>query len=219
MSNNMSNTKAFIFDLDGTAYNSEEVKQRILGRLYEAAGLHAGNVNAGSIAVQTPMAAFASAKKRELDESEIDLWLAYSEQVTLKPGFLDLCHWAKAEGLKVGAASNGYRRRAEWTLNRLGAGEVFDCLMVIDDLPRGTEQAKPAPDLYQMAMTELGVMPDEVIAFEDSPTGAEAALAAEIGTVIVVPTTLTCDCTFPEGVFIYDSLTDLFPMSEFFRSL
>jgi beta-phosphoglucomutase-like phosphatase (HAD superfamily) len=47
------------------------------------------------------------------------------------------------------------------------------------------EQRKPAPDLYLLAVRELGVKPDECVAFEDSPAGIEAACAAGLRVVAV----------------------------------
>ena len=44
---------------------------------------------------------------------------------------------------------------------------------------------KPAPDLYQLAMSEMGLEPNECVAFEDSPAGITSALAAGLRVVAV----------------------------------
>ena len=44
---------------------------------------------------------------------------------------------------------------------------------------------KPAPDLYQLAMRELKLTPDECIAFEDSHAGVSSALAAGLRVVAI----------------------------------
>ena len=46
-------------------------------------------------------------------------------------------------------------------------------------------ERKPAPDLYQLAMRELELTPDECIAFEDSHAGVSAALAAGLRVVAI----------------------------------
>ena len=53
------------------------------------------------------------------------------------------------------------------------------------DHPR-VRRPKPAPDVYVVAAHELGVEAPACLAFEDSPTGIESALAARVR-VIAVP--------------------------------
>jgi beta-phosphoglucomutase-like phosphatase (HAD superfamily) len=43
---------------------------------------------------------------------------------------------------------------------------------------------KPAPDIYQLALRGLGLLPEHAIAFEDSPNGLRAATAAGLRTVV-----------------------------------
>jgi beta-phosphoglucomutase-like phosphatase (HAD superfamily) len=43
---------------------------------------------------------------------------------------------------------------------------------------------KPAPDIYQLALKHLGLDPERAIAFEDSPNGMRAAIAAGLWTVV-----------------------------------
>ncbi|MDZ7735606.1 MAG: HAD-IA family hydrolase [Gammaproteobacteria bacterium] len=43
---------------------------------------------------------------------------------------------------------------------------------------------KPSPAVYQFAMAELGLAPDECVAIEDTASGNRAALAAGLKTVI-----------------------------------
>ncbi len=45
---------------------------------------------------------------------------------------------------------------------------------------------KPAPDIYDLALGELGVSADEAIVVEDSANGLRAALAAGIRTIVTV---------------------------------
>ena len=43
---------------------------------------------------------------------------------------------------------------------------------------------KPAPDVYRLALSHLGLQPDQAVAFEDSHNGLRAATAAGLWTVI-----------------------------------
>ncbi len=58
---------------------------------------------------------------------------------------------------------------------------------------------KPAPDIYQKAVEILNVKPESCIAVEDSPTGAQSALAAHIP-CLVVTNHFTKKLSFPKGV-------------------
>lgn len=61
---------------------------------------------------------------------------------------------------------------------------------VEDEIPNGVfafvgdrsqaQYGKPAPDIYLAALDALGVAPGHAVAIEDSPTGADAARAADI---------------------------------------
>lgn len=47
------------------------------------------------------------------------------------------------------------------------------------------ERLKPEPDIYRLAIKELGLRPEECVAFEDSPAGVTAAHAAGVNIVAI----------------------------------
>jgi beta-phosphoglucomutase-like phosphatase (HAD superfamily) len=53
-----------------------------------------------------------------------------------------------------------------------------------------TEHGKPAPDVYQLALTRLGLQPHDAIAIEDSLVGVTAAKAAGL-VCLAVPNEIT----------------------------
>ncbi|HPJ95925.1 MAG TPA: HAD family phosphatase [Syntrophales bacterium] len=63
---------------------------------------------------------------------------------------------------------------------------LFDCIITSDDC----SQSKPHPAPYRAAMNQLGIMPGECLAVEDSPRGLNAAHAAGIR-CLLIPTPLT----------------------------
>jgi uncharacterized protein len=81
--------------------------------------------------------------------------------------------------LPLAVASNGPRSVVEHLLVRLELLPFFDAVVTADDVAA----AKPAPDVYLEACRRLGVEASEVVAFEDSPIGVEAARAA--GTFVI----------------------------------
>ena len=66
---------------------------------------------------------------------------------------------------------------------------------------------KPAPDIYQMAVSRLGVAPSVCIAFEDSQSGVSAAKSAGL-TVVAIPHAMSADHDFSEADLVLDSLFD-----------
>ena len=64
---------------------------------------------------------------------------------------------------------------------------------------------KPAPDIYLLAASELGVAIDDVVVIEDSQSGAAAAAAAAMAHVVTV-SHFTHDDAFPAATTIVSAL-------------
>ncbi len=90
----------------------------------------------------------------------------------------------KERKIKMAIASNSDPRLLDYSVARLGLDAYFKPDTILN--ASHVEQGKPAPDLYLLALKRLGVSPDEVIVFEDSPPGIEAALNAQIKDVIAI---------------------------------
>jgi HAD superfamily hydrolase (TIGR01509 family) len=82
-------------------------------------------------------------------------------------------------GLKKAAVTNAPRPNAELMLGAIGRLEWFDTIVIGDEC----ERAKPDPMPYQLAMDRLGLVADECMVVEDSPSGAEAGVASGAWTV------------------------------------
>lgn len=72
-------------------------------------------------------------------------------------------------------ASSSRAEYIGWALGLFGLGHHFGRHIYSAD---GWERGKPHPDIYLAAAQGLGVDPARCLAIEDSPTGAQAALAA-----------------------------------------
>jgi HAD superfamily hydrolase (TIGR01509 family) len=103
-----------------------------------------------------------------------------------RPGAVELLEAARHKGLKLGVASSSPHTWVNGHLTRLGLRQYFGVVRSRDDV----RAAKPAPDLYLSAAEALGVLPQEVIAIEDSPIGVTAAQAAGMF-CLAVPNALT----------------------------
>lgn len=100
------------------------------------------------------------------------------------PGLDTLIAWVDDHGLQKAAVTNAPRANAEQMLSAIGRQQWFDTLVIGDEC----SAAKPDPEPYRAAMRTLGVTPAECVAFEDSPSGARAAVAAGVHTIGVLST-------------------------------
>ncbi|UOE45291.1 HAD-IA family hydrolase [Agromyces larvae] len=66
---------------------------------------------------------------------------------------------------------------------------------------------KPAPDIYELALRELGIGSDDAVVIEDSGNGVEAAVAAGLRTVVTV-SAYTVDEDFSAASLVLSSLGD-----------
>lgn len=83
--------------------------------------------------------------------------------------------------LPIALASSGSRSGIDVVIDRLGWRSWFDAIVTGDDAPRG----KPAPDLFLLAASRLGVEPGRCVVFEDADDGVAAARAAGMTVVDV----------------------------------
>lgn len=103
--------------------------------------------------------------------------------VPLRPGVARLIREADAAGLRVALVSNASRASLQPVL-RYGLGEELaeriDLIVSGEDV----ERKKPSPDTYLLALSKLGLAPNECVALEDSSMGLRAAVAAGVPTVV-----------------------------------
>ena len=81
----------------------------------------------------------------------------------------------------LSVASGGHRELVEATLDVLGIRDLFQAIVCAEDYKRG----KPHPEPFLLAAKLMSVPPEDCVVFEDSPTGIEAAKAANMAWVHV----------------------------------
>ncbi|QNN47661.1 HAD family phosphatase [Thermomonas brevis] len=121
-----------------------------------------------------------------------------------RPGVVALLEWLIARGMPRAVATSTRRPLAMRKLAAAGLLPYFDAVCTSSDVQR----PKPAPDVYLLAASTLGVAPALCLVLEDSPTGVRAALAAGM-TPVQVPDLLAPDeTTLALGHRIVASLDD-----------
>ena len=124
----------------------------------------------------------------------------------LRPGIARLLREATEAGIRVGIASTTTSANVAALLDaELGsnAHRRFAVIACGDVVPA----KKPAPDIYRLALSTLGLGPAQAVAFEDSANGLAAARAAGLFTV-VTPTRWTASQDFGEAQLTLPHLGD-----------
>lgn len=104
--------------------------------------------------------------------------------IPLRPGVLRLVREARAEGLRLAIATTTTPENLEpiWKAMGPDARSGFQSVAAGDCVPA----KKPAPDVYEYVLAELGLTADECLAFEDSENGLRAARGAGLKTIVTV---------------------------------
>jgi beta-phosphoglucomutase len=203
--------RAFVFDLDGTLVETEELKALSYARaatelrpaLHEVEVVEAFKDLVGLSRQEVAVGlmrrfGLADAARAHMEEFGVDRpWQAYV-QIRLRiyealladpklvldhryPHNIALLRAVRREGYLRALATQSHREEARYVLDILGLTEEFDVVLTREDVEHG----KPDPEMHLLAARELGVGPGECLAIEDSPAGIEAALAAGMEAVAV----------------------------------
>lgn len=215
--------EALIFDVDGTLAETEELHRRAFNETFTAEGLgwhwtrdayarllqttggkeriarHIAEIGADPGGVDIP--ALHRAKTARYTQ------LVAAGDISLRPGVADLIARAPALGLRLAIATTTSRPNVdaliEATLGR-PADQLFEVLACGDEVGR----KKPAPDVYQLALSRLGLPGGAAVALEDSRNGLSAALAAGIP-CIVSPSVYTAGEDFTGAARVIRAFTEL----------
>lgn len=120
------------------------------------------------------------------------------------PGVLDWINTAEQLGIRLGIASAAPRSRVMGHLDRLDLLKYFEHVITADDV----KVLKPDPEVYRLALAKMNLISRDTIAIEDSPTGATAAIAANIRCVIV-PNRTTATLDFPKNFHTLSNLQEM----------
>jgi len=131
--------------------------------------------------------------------------LVESGALPARPGIARIAGEADAAGWGLAVASTS----AEASVRAVLEHAVGDALATRFSVFAGdiVEHKKPAPDIYLLALDELGAGDDEAVVIEDSGNGVQAALAAGLRTLVTV-SSYTADEDFAGASLVVSSLGD-----------
>ncbi|MFN8484222.1 MAG: HAD-IA family hydrolase [Anaerolineae bacterium] len=186
--------RAVIFDMDGVLTDSEPLINAAAVAMFRENGLAVQPDDflpfvgmgedryIGGVAEKYHVPMDLVAAKRRTYEIYLDL---VPQQLRAFPGVGDLVAACRAAGLCVAVASSGDRVKVTANLRQIGLPiEAWDAVVVGEEVTH----KKPAPDLFLLAASKLGVTPAECVVVEDAVNGIQAAKAAGMRCVAVAQT-------------------------------
>jgi putative hydrolase of the HAD superfamily len=213
----ISSVAALVFDFDGLILDTEAAEFTSIAAVFAESGSvldrdrwrsHIGTANPQGFWLDWLEADLGKPVNRDW------LWLEQRQRNDLQvarlpvlPGVIELLDSAAAMGIPCAVASSSTGRWVRPHLDRLGLLDRFATVVSRED----AEHAKPAPDLYLVALDRLGIPKEEArraIALEDSRNGSLAAVAAGL-TCVVCPNGLTAGMDASHAHHHVSSLTDL----------
>ena len=175
--------KAYIFDLDGTLFDSMDVWLDIDIAYLSKRGIDIPADYADSISSMSfPEAAAYTIKRFALPGSVEDMmgeWngmaaYAYGHTVPMKPYAKEYLATLREYGAKLAIATSSIPELYEPTLRNHGIFDWFDAICRADEVGCG----KSRPDIFLLAAKKLNVLPCECIVFEDILAAIQSAKSA-----------------------------------------
>ncbi|MBM0261233.1 HAD-IA family hydrolase [Corynebacterium macginleyi] len=184
---------AVIFDFNGTMSNDESV----LEKSYSIAlrGLNLEPLGEGEYKALLGLSDLdishnllanrhSSHSVEDMLENLTEAYLTLSRGAGLIGSYtVKLVNELQSQGKKVGVVTGTFRKLLEPVLKENGLGSLLPYTVTVEDVSRG----KPSPEGFIQGARILGVVPHDVLVFEDSGAGIKAARAAGMMTVAIGP--------------------------------
>ena len=216
--------KAIIFDVDGTLSETEEVHRQAFNETFVEFGLpwvwsqelyqDLLNTTGG----KERMSAYLREHLNEPADPEIIAKIHKRKTIiygrliaggaaSLRPGIANLINDAKKRGVRTAVATTTNRpnvdRLAESCFGKT-AGEIFEVIAAGD----AVVNKKPASDVFDLAVTGLGLDPSDCVGLEDSRNGLLSCIGAGVA-CIVSPCMYTKGSDFSGATAVVDSFSKI----------
>jgi len=164
--------KAYIFDLDGTLFDSLDVWHQVDIDFLQKRNISVPPDYANAISSMSfDEAAAYTIQRFGLSDSIDGLkqeWIsmaeyAYGHTVQMKPYAKEYITMLKVRGEKLAVATSLFSYLLESALNNHGIYNYFDVICTTEEAGYG----KSRPDVFMLTAKKLGVLPGDCIVFED----------------------------------------------------
>lgn len=181
------NLKGAIFDLDGVIVDTAKYHYLAWRRLAQELGFEftekdnerlKGVSRMRSLEILLEVGGmtgrFGQAELDEMARRKNEWYVEYISKMKedeILPGAAECLKACRARGIRTSLGSAS--KNSGLILNNLGLRPLFDA--IVDG--NRTQRAKPDPEVFLLAASDLGLQPGECVVFEDAQAGIEAAKA------------------------------------------
>jgi HAD superfamily hydrolase (TIGR01509 family) len=174
--------EAIIFDMDGTLVDTEPFNTLIERRQFEINKIPVSEEEhkaymgiasetmwrklAGRYKVETPVSAL-------IEQNRIESFRFFSElsEIPVMPGLFEFLELLREKAIPVAVASSSTPEMIDLILEKARLKKYFKVIVSTQEAGK----SKPAPDVFLLAASKLGVKPEQCLVVEDSKSGIEAA--------------------------------------------
>ena len=181
--------QAVIFDIDGTLVDSCAAHLRAWQQVLEEAGVKAAPGQLERLFgkhsdewARELLPARHQAEGLKLVRRKNEVFAAHLADLRPFPRARELLVCVKAAGKRLAFATGATKEELEHHLRLLGAEELADATAYDREVARG----KPAPDIYALAATRLGVEPCDAVAVGDGLYDVMSARGAGMACVALL---------------------------------
>ena len=223
--------RCLIFDFDGTLAETEEAHRKAFNKAFQLNKLGWNwdqhiyrrllQVAGGKERIEFYNKSFLSNSKqissKDIEEIHLQKTKFYMQSVSqgfvhLRPGIREFLEKAKYNKKKLAISTSTSRDNVTLLLKSClneNPEDVFSFISTGDLV----KKKKPSPDLYELVLKEMNLMPEECLAFEDSRVGLVSAQRANINTA-VNPSQYSVGDNFDDAdYFLTSFLLEQFPKS------
>ena len=184
---------AIIFDCDGVLVDSEGLASRVEAEVTRGLGLNLTSAEAHDLflgkTVDGVLELIAARAAKPPSAAFVYDWAfatAHAFMRELRPvaDARAVLEELRARGHPLAVASQSPLARVRLSLEVTELAEFFGERVYVTSM---VARPKPAPDIYLLAATSLGVKPEDCLVVEDSPAGARAAIGAGMRAIGYAP--------------------------------
>lgn len=206
--------KAVIFDMDGLIFDSERLYAKANVKTAKTLGLDKDEAYFYQF-VGIGAQDMAERMKEAFDDDLVDEFFRLGEEdahelllhgeVPTQPGLYELLDYLDDAGIEKVIASSSEVYMIDVMTKNAGIRDRFSAIHGGDQV----KQTKPAPDIFELAWSNLGVSKEETLVLEDSINGVLAAYAAGIPVIMVPDTVEPTDEVRDKALAVVNNLSEV----------
>lgn len=205
--------EAILFDMDGVLWASSMAHGAAYNAVFAVGGLLP--VDYSRLAGRRTEDVFRSFLAADAPNETIETFTTAKQTVArallhafppVVPDCLDVLSTLATSGRRLALVTSASAGTVRLFLDASRTATLFEVIISGHDVAT----AKPAPDIYKLALSKMGARPKQAAVVEDSAAGVEAARAADVAVVVGIEGTTSASVLREKGAnFVVSSLREL----------